>query len=81
MPFETGFVELIKASWLKTPTPASRTVPSPHETTRRGLWLMEQFHGPTLAFKDYLMQLIGRFFDHIRHVAERRTIVFGANSG
>ena len=29
-----------------------------------GLWLMELFHGPTLAFKDIALQLVGRLFDH-----------------
>ena len=28
-----------------------------------GLWLLELFHGPTLAFKDYALQLVGRLFD------------------
>ena len=27
-----------------------------------GLWLLELFHGPTLAFKDFAMQLIGQLF-------------------
>ena len=27
-------------------------------------WLMELFHGPTLAFKDVALQLVGRLFDH-----------------
>ena len=40
------------------------------------LWLMELFHGPTLAFKDYPMQLIGRLFDHVlTRRGERVTII------
>ena len=29
------------------------------------LFLLELFHGPTLAFKDYALQLVGRLFDHV----------------
>jgi threonine synthase len=45
------------------------------------LWLMELFHGPTLAFKDIALQLVGRLFDHeLERRGERVTIV-GATSG
>jgi threonine synthase len=45
------------------------------------LFLLELFHGPTLAFKDFALQVLGRLFDHVlaRH-GERATIV-GATSG
>ena len=44
-------------------------------------WLLELFHGPTLAFKDVALQLVGRLFDHeLRRRNERITIV-GATSG
>lgn len=44
-------------------------------------WLLELFHGPTIAFKDYALQLVGRLFDHVlARRAERITIV-GATSG
>ncbi len=46
-----------------------------------GLWLMELFHGPTLAFKDIALQLVGRLFDEeLKRRGERVTIV-GATSG
>ena len=46
-----------------------------------GLWALELFHGPTLAFKDLALQLLGRMFDLVlRRRAERITIL-GATSG
>jgi len=46
-----------------------------------GVWLLELFHGPTLAFKDVALQLVGRLFDHeLEHRNERATIVV-ATSG
>ena len=42
---------------------------------------LELFHGPTLAFKDVALQLLGRLFEHaLRKRGERITIV-GATSG
>jgi threonine synthase len=44
-------------------------------------WLLELFHGPTLAFKDVALQLLGRFFEtFLERRGERLTIV-GATSG
>jgi len=46
-----------------------------------GLHLMELFHGPTLAFKDMALQLVGRMFDaELTRRGERATIVV-ATSG
>jgi len=46
-----------------------------------GLYLAELFHGPTLAFKDIALQLVGRLFDHeLANRGERVTII-GATSG
>ncbi|MEM7543909.1 MAG: threonine synthase [Pseudomonadota bacterium] len=44
-------------------------------------WELELHHGPTLAFKDVAMQLIGQMFEHsLKRRGERVTIV-GATSG
>ncbi|GHD57044.1 threonine synthase [Thalassobaculum fulvum] len=45
------------------------------------LWLMELFHGPTLAFKDYAMQVLGRLFDHVLSARGERVTIVGATSG
>ena len=44
-------------------------------------WLMELFHGPTLAFKDYPMQFLGRIFDHVLSKRGERVTIVGATSG
>ncbi|MBV6632994.1 MAG: threonine synthase [Alphaproteobacteria bacterium] len=44
-------------------------------------WLLELFHGPTLAFKDVALQLLGRFFDRELTRRNRRITVVGATSG
>jgi threonine synthase len=46
-----------------------------------GLWLMDLFHGPTLAFKDYALQLVGRLFDAVLAARGARVTIVGATSG
>ncbi len=47
----------------------------------RDLYVQELFHGPTLAFKDMAMQLLGRLFDHVLTAQDRRVTIVGATSG
>ncbi len=44
-------------------------------------WLMELFHGPTLSFKDYALQVVGRLFDHVLKARGERVTIVGATSG
>jgi threonine synthase len=44
-------------------------------------WLLELFHGPTIAFKDVALQLVGRLFDHVLHERGRRATILVATSG
>ena len=44
-------------------------------------WVAELFHGPTLAFKDYPLQLVGRLFDYILEKHNKKVTIIGATSG
>src|SRR3954464_3083788 len=46
-----------------------------------GLWLLELFHGPTLAFKDVAMQLLARLYDHVLKAKGRKLTIVCATSG
>jgi threonine synthase len=54
---------------------------TPLATLEPGLHLLRVSNGPTLAFKDIALQLLGRLFDYVLR-AERRTLnIVGATSG
>ena len=53
----------------------------PLKELAQGEWLMELFHGPTLAFKDIALQLVGRLFDHVLKRRGERITIVGATSG
>ncbi|GFE65301.1 threonine synthase [Litoreibacter roseus] len=44
-------------------------------------FLLELFHGPTLAFKDFAMQLIGQLFQKALARSGQRVTIVGATSG
>ena len=44
-------------------------------------WLMELFHGPTLAFKDVALQLLGLLFEKFLSRRDTHLTVVGATSG
>lgn len=44
-------------------------------------FLLELFHGPTLAFKDVAMQLLARLMDHVLAALGARATIVGATSG
>ncbi len=45
------------------------------------LWVLELFHGPTLAFKDFALQFLGRLLDLILERRGQRAAILGATSG
>ncbi len=46
-----------------------------------GRWLLELFHGPTLAFKDVAMQLLARLYDRVLAERKRTLTIVCATSG
>jgi len=45
------------------------------------LWLQELFHGPTLAFKDFALQMVARMLDAVLAKRGRRATILAATSG
>ena len=44
-------------------------------------WVLELFHGPTLAFKDIAMQLLGSLLQFTSQKRDKKIAVLGATSG
>ena len=54
---------------------------TPLRTLEPNLHVLGLSNGPTLAFKDVAMQLLGRMFEHVLAAQDRRLNVLGATSG
>ncbi len=48
---------------------------------RDGLYILELFHGPTLAFKDVALQFLGNLFEYLLKERGSRMNILGATSG
>ncbi|HIL87666.1 MAG TPA: threonine synthase [Deltaproteobacteria bacterium] len=63
---------------------AYRTFTHPEVTPVRtlgDLYLLELFHGPTFAFKDVALQLLGHLFEHVLKKRQQPLRILGATSG
>jgi len=84
--FMRVFATDIPAATLRTIVDASYTTfadpaIAPLKPLAKNLYVLELFHGPTLAFKDFALQLLGNLYAH-QCVVRRETInVLGATSG
>jgi threonine synthase len=54
---------------------------TPLVQTGANTFILELFHGPTLAFKDVAMQLLGRLMDYVLTKRGQRATIVGATSG
>ena len=82
-PFVEGCLTREELAALVTDAYARFTHPAvaPLRQLDAGRWVMELFHGPTIAFKDYALQLVGRLFDHVLKKRGERVTIIGATSG
>ena len=44
-------------------------------------YVLELFHGPTLAFKDFALQTLGRLLDYVLEKRHEKVVIMGATSG
>lgn len=44
-------------------------------------YMLELYHGPTLAFKDFALQVLGRLLDYVLVKNKQRVVILGATSG
>lgn len=44
-------------------------------------YILELYHGPTLAFKDFALQVLGRLLDYVLLKNNQRVVILGATSG
>src|SRR5215216_532838 len=54
---------------------------APLKPLAKNLYVLELFHGPTLAFKDFALQLLGNLYEHQCRVRKETINVLGATSG
>ena len=54
---------------------------APLASLQDNLHVLELFHGPTIAFKDYAMQFLARAFDRALRKKQQNAIIVGATSG
>jgi len=74
---ETDFQAMVEDSYTQFDDPAI----APIKQIGTNMWIAELFHGPTLAFKDYPLQLVGRLFDYVLKKRGERATIVGATSG
>ncbi|MEO0938666.1 MAG: threonine synthase [Pseudomonadota bacterium] len=74
---ESDFADLIAKAYVGFGHPAR----APLKQLDAGHFLLELFHGPTLAFKDFAMQIIGQLFQHVLEKRGERVTIVGATSG
>ncbi len=82
-PFVGDSIETVKLSEMINSSYSRFTTAdtAPLKEIGKNEYLLELFHGPTLAFKDIALQILGHLFDHILRTRGKTTTIIGATSG
>jgi len=83
LPFVEGAVSEADLTKIVTETYGAFEGDDPAPLVKLGAneYVLELFHGPTLAFKDYALQFLGRMFDHVLAKRGSTLTIVGATSG
>ncbi|OFW80525.1 MAG: threonine synthase [Alphaproteobacteria bacterium RIFCSPLOWO2_01_FULL_40_26] len=74
---EKTYREIIKKSYRNF----SHSAIAPTKQLSYNHFLLELFHGPTLAFKDFALQFLGNLLDHFLQKRGEKIVIIGATSG
>ncbi len=74
---EADLKKIVKASYSRFDTPEV----APMRKLADKLYLLELYHGPTLAFKDFALQFVGNLYEYLLARSGRKINVLGATSG
>ena len=82
-PFCVGEVDEVELTALARDAYANfdHTDIAPLTPLQDNMFVLELFHGPTIAFKDYAMQLLARAFDRALLKKQQHAVIVGATSG
>ena len=81
--FTDGEIDQVEMTSLARQSYAAFTHPdvAPLRPVAENIHILELYHGPTIAFKDYAMQFLSRVFDRALTRQNRTAVILGATSG
>ena len=74
---DKAYKKIIEKSYQKF----SHTAIAPLKQLSHNEFLLELFHGPTLAFKDFALQFLGNLLDYFLTKRDQKIVIIGATSG
>ncbi|AJQ94482.1 threonine synthase [Gynuella sunshinyii] len=82
-PFVAGAIpdDVLKVMLQETYQGFAHTAVAPLTQLDHNEYVLELFQGPTLAFKDFALQLFGRLLDYVLEKRGERVVIMGATSG